>query len=205
MIEAGNSTAKKPGRPKKEFAPSQKQKIMDFFKAKTKPEKRSRQERDYDSSDEDMEDGDCKAARLAKSPTQQEMAIYKEAAVSMHKTGALKPAIAKRCIDEHNKLVHVLEKEGRYYSKLKKRVLAGKKTPTKEEFALDCEVFKAKKFQSKTRIQDLIQLNKELSDTANTEAKAVNYESPNTTLDSTFDLGSLAGAYQEVLATEDED
>ena len=96
MNEAGSSTAKKPGRPKKELGPSQKQKIMDFFHAKPKPEKRGRRDRDYDSSDEDMEEGDCKAARLAKSPTQQEMEVYKEVAKDLHKKGQLRPAIAKR-------------------------------------------------------------------------------------------------------------
>ena len=91
-----SSTAKKPGRPRKELGPSQKQKIMDFFHAKPKPEKRGRRDRDYDSSDEDMEEGDCKAARLAKSPTQQEMEVYKEVAKDLHKKGQLRPAIAKR-------------------------------------------------------------------------------------------------------------
>ena len=72
-----------------------------------------------------------------------------------------------------------------------------------EEFALDCAVFKAKKFQSQSRLKDLVKLNMELSDTADTETKAVDYISPNVTLDSS--LGSLAAAYDEVLATEDED
>ena len=152
-----------------------------------------------DSSDEDMEEGDCKAAKLSKSPTQQEMEIYKKVAKQLHKEGTLKPAIAKRCIEEHNNMIHTLEKEGTYYSKMKKRIKAGKKTPTKEQFALDCAVFKAKKFQSKTRIDDLLRLNKELGDPYGTETKAVTYESPNASMDDTFGLGSLAEAYQEVL------
>ena len=203
--EAGPSSTKKPGRPKKELTSSQKQKIHDFFQSKPKAEKRSRREKDVDSSDEDMDDGDCKAVKLSKSPTQQEMEIYKKVATQLHKEGTLKPAIAKRCIEEHNNMLHTLEKEGEYYSKMKKRIKAGKKTPTKQQFALDCEIFKAKKFQSKNRITDLLKLNRELSDTYGTETKAITYESPNASIDDTFGLGSLEEAYQDVLATEDED
>merc|ERR1711911_557170 len=159
MNDKAGNTVKKLGRPKKELSSSQKQKIDDFFKSRPKHDKRSRKEKDVDSDDEGMDDGDCKSMRLSKSPTQEEQALHKKVATCLHKEGKLKPAIARRCIEEHNNLIHTLEKEGTYYSKMKKRVLASKRTPTKEEFALDCAVFKAKKFQSKSRLQDLLKLN----------------------------------------------
>ena len=202
MNDKAGNTVKKLGRPKKELSSSQKQKIDDFFKSRPKHEKRSRREKDVDSEDEGMDDGDCKSLRLSKSPTQEEQNLYTKVAKCLHKEGKLKPAIAIRCIEEHNTLIDTLEKEGRYYSKMKKRVIAGKRTPTKEEFALDCAVFTAKKFQSKNRLEDLFKLNAELSDTADTEAKAVNYVSPNVTLDSS--LGSLMDAYNEVVPTDED-
>ena len=139
-----------------------------------------------------------KSMRLS-SPDKDKMALYTKVARVLHMEGSLKPAVAAEVMREHKDLKKTLKQEEKYL----KNIMKGKTSPSKEEVALMSQVFKTKRWRSKSRLENLFKINRDLSDTAGTECKAVDYVSPNTTLDST--LGSLPDAYSDVFATEDED
>ena len=155
------------------------------FSPKASEKKRSRAR---DSDDEDQEDVEMKAPRLqTKSPTKAEAQVYAKLANIMHKSGQLGPVVAQTAVDEYQKLFDVLEKEGDYYSRQRKLFLKGKGI-TEKQYQMDVAAFKAQKWKSVQKFQQLDALNKLLSDTADTETKAVDYVSPDTTLDSDSSL-----------------
>ena len=200
--QAGN---KRRGRPKKsqslsQAPASQKKTIKEFFTPKQSkaPDSSSKRRRDYDSSDEEMEEVENKSLKLS-SPNAEEIELYKKVARALHMEGILKPAIAVEINEEHKGLKKTLKQEEKYLKSIQK----GKISPSKEEIAMMSQVFKTKRWRSKQRLEDLFRVNKGLSDKADTEAKAVDYVSPDTTFNSS--LGSLPDAYQDVFATEDED
>ena len=202
---SGHEAGKRRGRkPRKDSATtsSQTKKIDDFFtpkSSKTKKSEAAKRSRAYDSSDEEMADCENKSARITNSPTEDELALYRKVAKSLHKEGILKPAVAVQISQEHSDLMKTLKQEEKYLKNIKK----GKTSPSKEEIAMMSQVFKTKRWRSKSRLENLFRLNEDLSDRANTEAKAVDYVSPNITFNSS--LGSLPEAYADVFATEDED
>ena len=199
---SGQKAGKKRGRkPRHDSATtsSQSKKIDDFFTPKSSKSKPAKRGRGYDSSDEEMADGENKSARLTNSPTEDELALYRKVATSLHKEGILKPAVAVQISNEHKDLMKTLKQEEKYLKDIKK----GKTSPSKEEVAMMSQVFKTKRWRSKSRLENLFRLNQDLSDQADTEAKAVDYVSPNATFNSS--LGSLPDAYADVFATEDED
>ena len=164
--------------------------------------KRNRDARDDDSSDDDRYE-ENKAQKMSKSPTEKEMDIYVAVAKKLHKAGQIDPTIAEaagcfevRLTEGMNKqrkdLIKEVEKEGRYFSDLRKKVLLGKKTPTKAEFEEDCARMKGKQKDIGVKISALEKVRRSLrAEGIEVDAKAVDYITPDTTLDTSVDTSDV--------------
>ena len=125
-----------------------------------------------DSDDEVDENQENKSARIYASPSNEDEAMYKDLAKTMHKTGRL---TKEKAVVLNKQLLRSLEKEKKYLKDCKKTVMRGEKGPSVPSFKLQCQYYKAQQWR----------LANKLSDLADTEAKAVDYISPNATLEST--------------------
>ena len=187
---AGSEAGKKRrGRPAMRRDSANPQSTMkDFFKSVKPAEKRERADLDYDSDDMDSE-GENKYPRVCKkSPTKEETELYRKLATCLHKAGELRPAFAKAKMAEYDKLFATLDKESKYYESLRVKVLKGNHSAaTGRDYELDCAMFEAQKWRVKDRLDNLEKLNRGLSDLADVDAKAINHESPDTSIDTSLD------------------
>ena len=194
---SGNSKAPTPGQvrspsqagPARKFkfrsrGSSQSNTMLNYMKVE--PAKRSRGDRDVDSSDEDG-DEENKSMKLYTSPTKQEMESYAKLARVLHKQGRLSADQAKEArrilsqerATEYNKLLNLAVKEKAYYRDLRKQVLMGNNLPATSDFKLDVAMFEATKKKIAGNIL-------KLGDLEDVDTKAVDYSSPDTSLDTSY-------------------
>ena len=136
------------------------------------PTKRHRDLR-MDSSDEEMDE--VKAPRTGPTPNKDDGKSKKvdaekekeiRAVDRLQKKGLVTPEQAK----EYKELAEIASREKTYLKDVRRRRLSGEKVD-KKSFELDCAVFEAQKHRVKARLSDL-------SNLANTEAKAVTHVTP---------------------------
>ena len=190
--ESGNVKAGKRGRRRNVPNVQSNTMIRYMTKEPATADKRSREERGYDSSDEEMDCVENKREKISTSPNDKEMALYNKLAKVMHKNGQLDPIIAEAALAERTRLVNVMKKEGRYYKETRERLLDGKKIATKPEYELDCAVFEATKWQIGNRLDTINQIRKDplsgVNDFRDLMTKAVTHVSPDTSVtDSSVD------------------
>lgn len=134
-----------------------------------------KRDRTPDSSDVDDENVENKSVRYYHSPTSEDVEAYKDLARNLHRVGRIN---REKAVALNQQLVNVLKEEKRYLKDVKKKTESGKKTaPTPAQFQLDMCIFEGKRFQLTNKLNDLY----------DTEAKAVDHISPESTIDTTLD------------------
>ena len=198
-VEAGKRRRGRPAKRRDSSAPQSTMK--DFFKSVKPAEKRERMELDYDSDDMESE-GESKCPRVShKSPTKEETELYRKLATCLHKAGQLRPAFAKAKMAEYDNLFSTLDKESKYYESLRVKVLKGNHNAASgRDYELDCAMFEAQKWKVKNRLDTLEKLNRGLNDLADVEAKAIDHESPDTSINTSLDTSLESSVF-----TNDED
>ena len=139
-------------------------------KVSTLGKKADKRSRVPDSDDEVDENVENKSAKIHVSPTNEEAEAYNALARTMHKAGRIDK---EKAVTLNKQLLKSLEKEKKYYKEVKSAINAGEQGPSTPSFKLKCVTFSVEQWRLRNKLSDL----------ADTEAKAVDHVTPDTTLE----------------------